>query len=117
MTAVEQRTWLNEHAARLRKRIDELATAPAKAASKRKEEATEADKLERRVARLLRSASQLDAAVERERQRANRLLKSKKPRERAEALISAIDELPLDLAIAVADEVSRRATARKGDAE
>lgn len=116
-TAIEQRAWLQMHASRLRDRLDEIADAPAKTVKKRKDDAADADKLERRLSRVLRAAAALDSAVERERQRANRLLKSKKPRDRAEALLSAIDELPGDLALAVSQEALSRATKRAGGKE
>jgi len=84
------------------------------APSKRRAAQKEADLLERRVARLLRAATQLEAAVEREERRLSRLGKSKDPRDNLRVVLTAIDELPIDLALEACAEATKRTKARIG---
>jgi hypothetical protein len=127
VTAAERAAWLNEHVSKLQKRIERLMRVEARRrvtkckkcdtpVDKAKEAAAEADKLERRVSRLLRAAAHIDAQEEKRSQRAKRLAKSKAPRDRAELVLGALDEMPVDLAMQTAEEALRRARARAGEA-
>jgi hypothetical protein len=66
---------------------------------------------EKRVARLLRASSAIEAAMRQEGQRAKRLAKSRRPQDRAELVLGALDELPLD----VAEDVLKGAKKRLKD--
>jgi len=110
--------WLRQHIADLQKKIDELTNVRPRgrgAPEKAKANSDAADRLERRVSRMLRSAASSEAQEERLRQRARALAKSKSPRDRAQVVLAALDELPVDLALEVATEGLRRAKRRAGE--
>src|SRR5687767_4091362 len=124
--------WLEDHLASLRRQIDRLQRTAARAGTgKRATERVatanaEAEKLERRVARLARvqhqraarkekaadrmgqAAERAHKAAEKTRQHAKRLARSKDPRERAELVVNAAAELPVELALAAGEEILRQ---------
>lgn len=112
---------LSTHVAELLAKLTELRNVemhPGRGGAKRAEAArAAAEKLERRIARMMRPSTHLNAQAEKVAQRAKRLAKSKNPKERAQVVLGALDELPVDLAIEVAEEGLRRARARAGDGQ
>lgn len=114
----DERKTLADHIAALWAQINALtASAVELKGVKAKAASDAADRLERRVSRMMRAAAHLDGQDKRARERAGRLAKSKNPKDRAELVLGAIDELPIDLAFAILDEGGRRTRARAGEAE
>jgi hypothetical protein len=101
-----------ERAKRLRRAA--LRSRSATAAARAAQLAAEADKLERRLQRLRRMGNQNETRERQAWARAQRLADSKSPRDHVELLLGAIDELPIDLALEIADEALRRARRRAG---
>jgi hypothetical protein len=118
LPAAQARAWLERYALQIRGRLQKLAkveTRPGRGGAKKQEAAAQlADKLERRLARLMRVSEKLEGQVVREAALAKRLAKSKDPRERAEVVLRALDELPAEIAGQTAAEAGRRAAARLG---
>lgn len=113
--SIDRRTWIADQLVRLQAEIDRLMGAKLKGKA-RVEADARAEKLERRVVRLLRSQAALDAQGKLARTRAQRLARSKLPQDHAELILGALDELPIDLALRIAAEAMERAQARAGDA-
>lgn len=114
-------TWTSDQIADLRGRIVALRkkeTNPGRGGAAAAAKATaQAEKLERRVSRLLRDEARADTKVSQLRIHAVRLGRSKKPADRAELVLNALDELPAELALQVVDEATKRARARLGGGE
>lgn len=113
----EAKEWLHAQAEELRAQAAKLTRdvfEGRQAAAKRRVAQKEADQLERRVSRLLRSATQIEAAAAREEARLRKIGKSKSPRDQADLVVAALDELPIDLAVDVLAEAGRRLRERKG---
>ena len=111
-TPAGQRAWLIDHIAELRAKVDTLTAVKGKGA---KAASDAAERLERRVVRLMRSAAVLDRDANEEARRANRLGRSKNPTDRADLILGALDELPIDLVLRIVEEAGRRARARAGE--
>jgi DNA transposition AAA+ family ATPase len=118
--AADQQSRIKAHLDALWKRLERLRKVEAKpgrgGAAKAKEASDRADKIERRISRLSRAKAHLDAQADKDAARARRKARSKNPRERAEVVLGALDELPVDLALEVCEEAMRRAQARAGAA-
>jgi hypothetical protein len=116
--AKDQRAWLAGHLAALRRRLDKLRkveVSPGKGGAERAKTAADAaDKLERRMSRLMRAAAHLDNQAAKTGQHARRLMRSKNPRDRAEVVVNAAAELPVDLALEVGEQILAAARARGG---
>jgi hypothetical protein len=121
MSGAEEHAWLHAHVTLLRERIDKLTRieqAPGKGgAAQAKDASDRAERYERRVSRLLRAAAHLDGQAEKKAAKARRLAKSKSPKDRAELVIGAASELPVDLALQVGEVILKQARERAGGGE